>query len=130
MRCSVFVAPVIGSNASSMLSPSTQRKSVPAVSTCVPKMPRDHCTVPPKASVGTVWFSVRRPVARAPVASGIARKLLLNVFVSPKIVACRVLASGSRARTPPLVYFHVVSFNSSVNGPTVVILPLCRSSWK
>ena len=45
--------PWSASSASSWLSPSTQRQSVPAVKKCLPASPFDHCTMPPTPVVGT-----------------------------------------------------------------------------
>src|SRR5436309_6103325 len=128
-RASVTRVPVVASRPFSTLSPRTHRQSPPAVNHCVGPNALDHCTRPPTLLVGTLWFSVIRPMLRGGVAAGTARKLLWNVSKSVKTVPCRLLSSGSTARTPPLPDFHRVSFASSV--PSIVLaLPLLRSSRK
>ena len=88
-----------------------------------------HCAMPPTALVGTVWFSVIRPMLRGGVVAGTARKLLWKVSKSEKTPACRLLSSGSTHLRPPLTDFQVVLLASS--APSIVLaLPLFLFSRK
>src|SRR5690242_2220612 len=124
-RCSASTALVTGETsapswlyASSSLSPSTHRQSVPAERNCFVPSARDHCSMPPTLLVGTCWSSVSRTALRGtPLTADTARKVLWNFSKSLNSVPSTWLLSGIRTRTLPLAVVQRVSLTS-------LILPL------